>query len=156
MNELVVFSDHTFGMERRLCIIPFENKVKQADPSILDRLTTDNAKSYLLRLGLEGMNRIRNNKNQLSYSKQVENTVKNYMVENDSVFSFLEFGNMDIENMPFSTVYEEYSKYCGRNDFNPYKKNNFSRKLKTKGYITAVKNLYGVPTRVLVKELSNK
>lgn len=76
MNELVIFSDHTFGMERRLCILPFENKVKKADPSILDRLTTDNAKSYLLRLGLEGMKRIKENKGQLSYSKTIENIVK--------------------------------------------------------------------------------
>ena len=46
----------------------FENKVKKADPSILDRLTSDNSKSYLLRLGLEGMKRIVNNKYQLTNS----------------------------------------------------------------------------------------
>ena len=155
MNELVIFSDHTFGMERRLCILPFENKVKKADPSILDRLTTDNAKSYLLRLGLEGMKRIKENKGQLSYSKTIENIVKNYMAENDSVYSFIEYGNFTIDNQPFSIVYEEYNNYCSRSDFTPYKKNNFSRKLKTKGYITKVKNLNGVPTRVIVKEMSN-
>lgn len=155
MNELVIFSDHTFGMERRLCILPFENRVKKADPSILDRLTTDNAKSYLLRLGLEGMKRIKENKGQISYSKTIEAIVKNYMAENDSVYSFIEYGNFIIDNQPFSTVYEEYSSYCNRSDFIPYKKNNFSRKLKTRGYMTKVKNLNGVPTRILVKELSN-
>lgn len=155
MNELVIFSDHTFGMERRLCILPFENKVKKADPSILDRLTTDNAKSYLLRLGLEGMKRIKENKGQISYSKTIEAIVKNYMAENDSVYSFIENGNFIIENQPFSTVYTAYSSYCNRSDFIPYKKNNFSRKLKTRGYITKVKNLNGVPTRILLKELSN-
>ena len=155
MNELVIFSDHTFGMERRLCILPFENKVKKADPSILDRLTTDNAKSYLLRLGLEGMKRIKENKGQISYSKTIEAIVKNYMAENDSVYSFIEHGNFTIDNQPFSTVYEEYSNYCSRADFTPYKKNNFSRKLKNRGYMTKVQNLDGVPTRVLVKELSN-
>lgn len=155
MNELVIFSDHTFGMERRLCILPFENRVKKADPSILDRLTTDNAKSYLLRLGLEGMKRIKENKGQISYSKTIEAIVKNYMAENDSVYSFIEYGNFIIDNQPFSTVYEGYSSYCNRSDFIPYKKNNFSRKLKTRGYMTKVKNLNGVPTRILVKELSN-
>lgn len=156
MNELVVFSDHTYGMERRLCIIPFENKVKKADPSILNRLTTDNAKSYLLRLGLEGMNRIKQNKGQLSYSRIVEGIVKNYMAENDSVYSFLEYGNFDIVNQPFSTVYEEYTSYSSANDFTPYKKNNFSRKLKTKGYTTKVKNIDGIPARIIVKEMSNQ
>lgn len=156
MNELVIFSDHTFGMERRLCIIPFENKVKKADPSILDRLTTESAKSYLLRLGLEGMKRIKENKGQISYSKKVDAIVKNYMAENDSVFSFLENGNFDVENQPFSTVYEQYNAYCERADFTPYKKNNFSRKLKTRGYIAKVKNVEGISTRIIVKELSNE
>ena len=156
MNELVIFSDHTYGMERRLCILPFENTVKKPDPSILDRLTTDNAKSYLLRLGIEGMKRIKNNKGQISNSKTVEKIVKNYMIENDSVYSFIEYGNSNIENTAFSTIYEEYHDYCSRNDYIPYKKNNFSRKLKTKGYVTKVKNINGVPTRVIVKELSNQ
>lgn len=156
MNELVVFSDHTFGLERRLCIIPFDNKVKNADPSILDRLTTDTAKSYLLRLGIEGMNRIKANKGQLTTSKKVDRMVRSYMAENDSVYSFLEYGNVEIDNQPYSNVYQEYVGYCGRNDFNPYKKNNFSRKMRTRGYGTKIKNIDGCSTRIIVKEMSNQ
>lgn len=154
MNELVIFSDHTFGMERRLCILPFQNKVKKNDPNILDKMTTDNAKSYLLKLGLEGMNRIKDNNGYLSYSKTVESIVADYMADNDSVCSFLEYGNIDMNNQPFSTVYNEYTYYCKSNDFTPYKKNNFSRKIKTRGYTTKVKNLNGNPTRVLVKDVA--
>lgn len=156
MNELVIFSDRTFGMERRLCILPFENKVKKADPSILDRLTTDNAKSYLLRLGIDGMKRIKENKGQLSYSKTVEAIVKNYMTENDSIYNFLEYSGKIIENQPFSYVYQLYVEHCNRQEFSAYKKNNFSRKLKTRGYITKVKNIEGLPTRIIVKEMSNQ
>ena len=156
MNELVVFSDRTFGMERRLCILPFENKVKKTDPNIIDRLTTDNAKSYLLRLGLEGIKRIKENNGQLTESRTVAAIVKNYMTDNDSVYSFIEYGNCSINNTPYSIVYNEYTTYCSSNDFTPYRKNNFSRKLRTRGYITSVKNICGVPTRVLVKETGNE
>ena len=156
MNELVIFADKTYGMERRLCIIPFENKVKKADPSILDRLTSDNSKSYLLRLGLEGMKRIVNNKYQLTNSEVINAVIKNYLVENDSVYSFIEYSNVELEDQPFSEVYTKYSIYCNENEFIPYKKNNFSRKLKTKGYITKVKTINGRSLRVLVKEMSNQ
>lgn len=156
MNELVIFADKTYGMERRLCIIPFENKVKKADPSILDRLTSDNSKSYLLRLGLEGMKRIVNNKYQLTNSEVINAVIKNYLAENDSVYSFIEYSNVELEDQPFSEVYTKYSIYCNENEFIPYKKNNFSRKLKTKGYITKVKTINGRSLRVLVKEMSNQ
>jgi len=152
MNELVVFSDKTYGLQRRLCIIPFNNKIKKPNPSILDKLTTDNAKSYLLRLGLEGIKRIVNNSYQLSESSTVNSMVNAYMLENDSVYSFIEYDLRDIENQPYSTVYANYKEYCLGNDFVPYKKNNFSRKLNAKGYVTKVKNIDGKSIRVIVKE----
>ncbi len=156
MNEIIVFSDHSYGLERRLCILPFENKVKNADPTILERLTTDKAKSYLLRLAIEGMNRIKANNWQLSESKTVESIVKNYIIENDSVYSFIEFSNSLMDNQTFSYVYDQYRDYCIQNQFNPVKKNKFSRKMKTKGYITTVKNIGSIPTRVIVREESNQ
>jgi len=155
MNELVVFADKTYGLQRRLCIIPFNNKVIVPDPSILERLTTDNAKSYLLRLAIEGMQRIKDNGYQISYSETINNMVNTYMIENDSVSSFIEFDSNELENQPYSTVYNNYKNYCIDNDFTPYKKNNFSRKLNTKGYVTKVRCINGKSIRVVVKEMSN-
>ena len=44
------FRDKTGGIERRLAIIPCDNVVKHADFGMDEKLSTDNAKSYILNL----------------------------------------------------------------------------------------------------------
>ncbi len=152
MNEMIMFSDHTYGMSRRLCIIPFENTVKNIDPKIEEKLNTDSAKSYILNLALEGMERINVNKGQLTESEIVEKIVQDYMTESDSVFSFLQYGNWNLINEAFSVVYDRYCLYCNNCGYTPYNKNSFSRRIKLKGYTTKTKTVGGMSVKVVIKD----
>src|SRR5690606_41960542 len=78
------FKDKTGGIARRLVIIPFDNKVKKVDPRIDEKLSTENAKSYILNLALKGLRRIIEN-NGISHSQTIENAINRYLTENDSV-----------------------------------------------------------------------
>ncbi|MCF0227853.1 MAG: hypothetical protein HUJ52_03460, partial [Malacoplasma sp.] len=60
-------------------------------------LFTPSAKSYLLRLALEGYQRLCDNKSKFTRSAKSEETTKRYRLENDSVFRFFERSNYDIK-----------------------------------------------------------
>ncbi|WP_242865019.1 phage/plasmid primase, P4 family, partial [Clostridium botulinum] len=61
-NELPRINDLSGGLKRRLIFIPFNatfsKKDKDYDPFILDKLTSHEAMEYLLKLALEGLNRV--------------------------------------------------------------------------------------------------
>ncbi|MDN5584364.1 MAG: phage/plasmid primase, P4 family, partial [Lactobacillus sp.] len=61
-NNLPQTHDKSEGMNRRLAIIPFNAKFSPQDddfdPFITDKLTNENAKSYLFNLALEGVQRL--------------------------------------------------------------------------------------------------
>ena len=88
-NEPPVFKDKSDGIGRRLVIIPFDNKVKERIYNFDELLSTDNAKSYLLNLGLAGIKRIYTNKLEISTSETIEGATKQYYLDNDSVLSYL-------------------------------------------------------------------
>lgn len=140
-NSLFSSKDKTFGFNRRIEIIPFEAEIKERDPKMLERITTPEAMSYLLNLALKGIERILANNSELSKSEYVDSMIKRYIYENDSVEAFLEFGMDSIEDRKFAYVYISYQKFCEDNDFLPYKKNGFSRKLTSKGYSCYVKKI---------------
>lgn len=142
-NSLFSSKDKTYGFNRRIEIIPFDAEIREEnkDPLMLQKLTTDEAKSYMLLLALKGIERIINNGYELSKSDYISNLVHRYIMESDSVEAFLEFGMPSIEDRKYSYVYTSYEKYCLDNNFVPCKKNGFSRRLTSKGYNTFTKKI---------------
>ena len=57
-NDMPTFADKSDGLNRRIVILPFDAKFSpydpDFDPDIIDKVTTDSAKSYLLNLALRG------------------------------------------------------------------------------------------------------
>lgn len=70
-------------------IIPCDAKVAERDVSIDDKLSSSNAKSYLLKLALAGVERIIKN-GDLTKSKTVEDVTRQCFVQSDSVIAFLD------------------------------------------------------------------
>ena len=149
-NEPPVFKDKSDGIGRRLVIIPFDNKVKERVYNYEDLLCTDNAKSYLLNLGLAGIKRIFANKLDISTSETIEGATKQYYLDNDSVLSYLN-DYPAIENNPVGSVYEAYSDYCEDSNLKAVSLNKFSRRLKQLGYESVPTNVMGKTMRIIQK-----
>lgn len=131
-NEVPVFKDKTEGIKRRLIIIPFENKVVNKIYDLDKLLSSENAKSYILKLALDGVNRILTNHMELSKSKKVEDTLREYYIESDSVLGFLEEYEGKIDNTPTIELYNMYDFYCIQNNIKPQSKNKFTRAILAK------------------------
>ena len=144
-NEMPTFRDKTGGIERRLAIIPCDNVVKQADFGMDEKLSTENAKSYILNLALRGVGRIRANGGKLTESKLMEEIVKGYMTETDSILGFIEEQGID-QNVDKSIIYDSYKAYCDDIGTKPQKMAALTRKLTSLGY--AVKDTYRLGKRM--------
>lgn len=134
-NEPPVFKDKSDGIGRRLVIIPFENKVKERNYNLDELLSSDNAKSYLLNLALEGMRRIYNNKLEISDSTTIKEATKQYYLDNDSVMAYLN-EYPDINGKRTDLVYGQYAGFCEATGRGAYQKSRFTSRLKDFGYIT--------------------
>lgn len=153
LNEMVLFADHSYGLHRRLCIIPFLHNITNPNPKYLDLLTTNKAKNYWFKLAMDGMRRIIENGNAITKSQKIEDLVNNYIVDTDSVSNFLKaYGFEDLTDIPIGNLYANYCAYCLEDaGYDPYSKNKFSRILSSKGYTSVVKYYQGKRYRVIVK-----
>lgn len=149
-NEPPVFKDKSDGIGRRLVIIPFDNKVKERIYNLDELLSSDNAKSYLLNLALNGVKRIYANKLELSESDTITGATKQYYLDNDSVLSYLN-DYPAIDNNPVATVYEAYTDYCEDSNLKAVSLNKFSRRLKSLGYDVVSTTMLNKKVRVIKK-----
>ena len=151
-NDMPTFKDKSGGVSRRVAIIPCDNKVEKIDVQMDKKLSTDNAKSYILNLALEGMRRIIENGGKLTESDTVNKTVEEYLKDNDSLLSFLESIEYEIEDNKFSTVYERYVFYCEEEGFQqPYSKKKVGGRLKNLGFEMVQKKVGGMNSRYIKK-----
>ena len=130
-NELPVFKDKSGGIKRRMQIIPCDAKVTKRDVSIDEKLSSDNAKSYLLNLALAGVERILKNGG-LTKSKTIENVTKQYFVQSDSVIAFLE--EHDINEKVTKDAYRMYVAYCEEHGLNAVGNTEFGRRVRAAGF----------------------
>ncbi|MBP5426706.1 MAG: bifunctional DNA primase/polymerase [Clostridiales bacterium] len=155
-NEPPVFKDKSDGIGRRLMIIPFDNKVKKRIYNLDELLSSDNAKSYLLNLALKGVKRILDNNLDLTSSETIEESTKQYYLDNDSVLSYLN-DYPAIENNPVSSIYEAYAEYCEDSNLKAVSLNKFSRRLKSLGYDVIPSKMLGKTVRIIQKmEVTNE
>lgn len=135
-NKMPNFKDKTGGFFRRLMIIPFDydlEKENKIEENLLEKLSTPNAKSYILNLALDGYKRIKSNGNKMSYSELIENEKLNYRMETDSVIAYLdEFKNID--GKVASSVYLQYQVYVEDIGKIAVSRAEFTSRLKDFGY----------------------
>lgn len=155
-NELPVFKDKTNGLYRRLVVVPFDYTVSTKNLNLDSLLSTDNAKSYLLKLALDGVKRIRENNYEMSDVPKINETIEEYKKETDSLYDFLQ--NIgEISGLWFTDVFAKYERFCYDNFHESLVRNVFSRKLKNYGYCTgkqervavSIKNRTGRDKRIL-------
>lgn len=134
-NELPRINDLSSGLKRRLIFIPFNatfsKKDKDYDPFILDKLLDQESMEYLLKLALEGLNRVLIN-HSFTNSAVCDEVWKEYEAINNPVISFLE--DNEIENEPVQEVYLRYSSWCSENGLKALSKPVFGREVAKQGY----------------------
>jgi putative DNA primase/helicase len=134
-NELPRINDLSDGLKRRLMFIPFNAKFSKSDidydPWIKDKLTTNESLEYMLKIALEGLDRILINK-EFTNCKECEEVWDQYEQINNPVVAFLE--EKDIEGQAISDVYKQYQVWCVEAGLKSLSKNVFGREVKKHGY----------------------
>lgn len=136
-NHLPYSKDKSTGFYRRFEFIPFNAtftpKDKDYDPYIEDKLTSENAKSYLLNIALTGLKRLMN-KGNFTQPKVVLESKDMYMTINSSVLTWIDEELIDIEDVDgkiIKNLYIEYKDYCNISGVrNPVARKTFTTEVK--------------------------
>lgn len=115
----------------RLIIIPFHAKFSKSDPDfdpfIKYKLRQESSIEYLIKLGLEGLNRVLTDG--FTISKQVEEELAEYELTNNPIIGFIEEFNP--ENKSTKDVYKAYKEFCLGNGHNPMSHTKLSQFLRS-------------------------
>lgn len=133
-NALPAFSDGSVGLFERMHIVPFDLDLRKGliNPSLLAKLTTDNAKSYILNLALEGAGRVLKN-GKLSDNPYTTKAISRYKNEVDNISAFLDAIVLE-DGQWLDSTYRDYVAYCESNSLRKSDKHVFSRRLGSIGY----------------------
>lgn len=152
-NTLPRINDTTDGLMRRLIIIPFNAKFSSRDadfdPFIKDKLVTDQAMKYFLRIALNGLKRVLGQK-KFTLPEIVNHEMKAYERINNPVLAFLD-EDPKVEHELTRDVYLKYSTWCHENGLRALSQIQFSRELCKHGYETKLKKVDNRPVRVFTK-----
>jgi len=133
-NQLPETNDISVAFFRRWIIINFPNVFEKdkADPTLLEKLTTDEELSGLLNWAMEGLRRIIEN-NGFSETKARKDIENEWILRTDSLRAFVDSCiEYDPDSMMEKDVfYEEYCKFCEEHDVKPFEKSVVGRKLTT-------------------------
>lgn len=132
-NDIPRMKDKTGAVLRRLVIIPFNAKFTKEDPDydpyITWKLKDEAVMKYLIRVGIEGLKRVIENRG-FTTSQKVEKEIKDYEVQNNPILLFLQERDVDqIFNQPTKEVHAAYRVFCHENGFVEMTLSNFSKEI---------------------------
>lgn len=151
-------SKESFSVMRRLVIVPFDAKFTSEDedfnPNIRYDLQDQEVMEYMIQIGLAGLKRLLNNK-AFTKSKEVEQAIEEYRIENNPLLAFLEeLGADAVENEPVKEVYYKYNEFCNRNHFEALNRIEFSRQVsKVLNFTTKDKRIKGEKVKIFVQKV---
>jgi len=109
-------------MYSRLMLIPFTATFtpydEDYDPFIEDKITTPEALSYLLNIGLRGLRRLLYN-NKFTEPDVVKEALEKYKRDNSNVLTWIEEENIEIEYLLSNTtdkLFSDFKDWCTRNE----------------------------------------
>ena len=151
-NEIPRINDLSDGLKRRIIFIPFNAKFSKSDPDydpfIVDKLLSSESLEYLLKIALEGLDRILYNM-EFTTPKSVNDAWEDYEKRNNPILGFLEEGK--IENESTKDVYLQYQTYCSENGLKHLSRIAFSREICKHGYKTKQVKINKKPIQMFTK-----
>lgn len=147
------------AIKRRLIIIPFGAKFSPDDPDYVpfigDKLRTQEAVEYLIRVGIQGLKRVLDAR-QFTHSEKVQRELDEYEESNNPILAFVrecEEEGYFVENQPTAEVYERYAEFCIANNLKPMSKIEFSKAVnKLMNFEIVVRRIGSKTVRVFSKK----
>jgi putative DNA primase/helicase len=135
-NKPPTWKDKSQGLYRRLNIIHLDNVItdKDKDHELLEKLSTNNAKQYILKLALEGVQRFKKNNMKVSFCQKAKDTKDQYMIDSDPVLYWKDETGVDLEGQSVTYTTEQYNDWAIRNGCKTIGVSEFGRRLKNMGY----------------------
>lgn len=120
-NQIPRMRDKTGAVLRRMVIIPFNATFSKSDPDydpyIAWKLKDHSVMEYLIKIGIEGLKRVLENRS-FTQSSKVDAELKEYTEYNNPVLMFLaETEPEEIINQETKLVHSKYELFCKDNGF---------------------------------------
>lgn len=156
-NKMPRLYDNSQGLKDRLVIIPLNARIrgsKNQDIFFEDKITTNEARSYLLNVGIAALNDLLA-KGEFITPNVVKLELEEFEITNNPVAEWLneyyEDGK-DIHYLPVASAYGDYEHFCLQNNYKfPLSKKALTIELSQHGYDSDRKSLNGKQTRVYFK-----
>lgn len=134
-NGIPRWYENSNGVFDRLIIVPFNARIRgtsKEDPHLPEKVTTEEAKSYLFNVALQGLQKVLKN-NGIFLPSVVQSEMEEFKKSNDPLAAFLE--NYDIEDVRITDVYEDYRDWSNFEGYkNPLIRKEFKKKIFDRGY----------------------
>jgi putative DNA primase/helicase len=148
--------DKTGAVLRRMVIIPFNATFSKSDPDydpyIAWKLKDQSVMEYLIKIGVEGLKRVLENRS-FTQSSKVDAELKEYTEYNNPVLMFLAETEQDeIINQETKLVHSNYEIFCRDNGFQTMGLASFSKSITRElGCVVKDKRINGRKARVFVE-----
>ena len=117
-NNIPRSFDKSDGFYRRWLFIPFNAKFSSEDPDydplIEDKITTDEALSYLLNIGIRGAERLIK-RGKFTEPESVKEALETYKADNSTTLSWIGDTSLDMDYLlenPTDKLYSEFMDWC--------------------------------------------
>jgi len=139
-NRVPRMNDGSMALVDRFVIVPLNARIrgtKKQDPNFERKITTDNARSYLLNIAIESLNTLLD-RGYFTIPDVVQEELREFDISNDPIKewinSYHEDGK-DIHNISVNEAYNDYKDFCEYNGFKyPVSNKRLTQELKTHGY----------------------
>lgn len=117
-NATPVIHDTSHGLNRRLLLIPLNNKFPN-NLEYKNRIMVTESYEYLLKVGIEGLKRVLTNNGMFTSSKAIEKAGNDYQKLNNPVLAYLEEvdHSEEILNEPTEDVFLRFQTWCSINKY---------------------------------------
>ena len=145
----------SYAIKRRVVLVPFKARFTKNDPDyspfIKYELREPENIEYLIKMAVEGLKCVLENK-EFTTCDAVEQEMEEYENQNNSVVSFLNNGDVKIENESVGEVYLSYSVYCRESNLQALSKIAFSKEIqKQANVVSRTTSVAGRSIRIFVK-----
>ena len=155
-NRVPRMNDGSMALVDRFVIVPLNARIRgtdKQDPNFEKKITTDNARSYLLNIAIKSLNELLE-RGRFIIPDVVQEELKEFDISNDPIKewinSYHEDGN-DIHNMSVNEAYNDYKDFCEYNGFKyPVSNKRLTQELKTYGYESGRTYVNGKQVRAYV------